>query len=219
MISTLRQLSINEIKSLFWDSRHGVAAPSPEPYALVESTSSAARRRNRTQPSVTTSSSGGVLLPRRIPELSIVEPQQEVTRLDDIESLQLLEHVDSYALHLPSFPEFSPDLERLEEEDSANDASIAEVPHTQNLSEAFGWYIQNGGALLVFAASLTTALLLIFVGQTGVGPAFTTAGWVLAGGSLLTITIKTCVSERPKKSRKNGDVALTRLTREGRRRR
>ncbi|MCJ1436417.1 hypothetical protein MMC27_005796 [Xylographa pallens] len=226
LVSTLRELSIHEINSLLWDSLSGVAAPLPEPDAVVESTSSAARRRNRTQPSVTTSSSGGVLLPHRSPEVSIAENQQEVTRLNDNWGLRKPEHVGYYASHLPSNPYGSSEvpsrilsnLRRLEEEFNADDAFIAEVPHTSNLYEACGWYIQNGGALLVIAASLSTALLLIFVWQAGIGPAFTTAGWVLAGGSLLTVTLKTCISERPKRSRRNGDVALSHLTQEGRRR-
>ena len=134
----------------------------------------------------------------------------------------MLDHVGSYASHLPSVPEVTSqiysDLRQIEEEDNADDASIAEVPPPRYLYEACGWYIQNGGALLVFIVSLGTALLLILVGQTGIGPAFTTAGWVLAGGSLLTITLKTCISERPKRSRRNRDIALSPRTQEGRRR-
>ena len=110
------------------------------------------------------------------------------------------------------------ELKTLEEEASDDNTSVAEVPHPPILHEAWAWYIQNGGALLVFAASLTTALLLILVGQTGIGPAFTAAGWVLAGGTLLTVTVKACVSERPKKKSRGRDVALSRLSREGRRR-
>ena len=104
------------------------------------------------------------------------------------------------------------------EEYSVDDVSTTKIADTPRRTEALGWYIQNGGALLVFTASLATALVLIFVEQVGIGPAFTAAGWVLAGGSLLTITVKTCISERPKKSRVDRDVALESLTHEGRRR-
>jgi len=201
---------------------HDVPAPSPKSKTAVDSVSSGARRRNKKESSVSTSSSGGVLLPRDIEELSIVEAQPDATRINDILSLERTwRSGDLFEQYPPTTPwaqaQSLLDLRRLEE-DSADEAPTADSLHTSSLAKACGWYIQNGGALLVLAMSLVTALLLIHVGQTGVGPAFTTAGWVLAGGSLLTITIKACISERPKKKKRDGDTALDRLTQEGRRR-
>ncbi|MCJ1404883.1 hypothetical protein MMC11_008109 [Xylographa trunciseda] len=225
-ILTCRQLSRNEINSLLRDVRSGVSVPSPKPHAVVGSISSGARRRNRKLPSASTSSSGGVLLPHGSPELPVVELWGGDIHLDVIEDLQLLNPTIYDGAQLPSISrsqnqnqnqdQVIVDLSRLEEEYLAAEAPSVKIPHTSNLTEACGWYIQNGGALLVFAASLSTALLLMLVGQIGIGPAFTAAGWVLAGGSLLTITLKTCISERPTKSRRDEDVRLSRLTHEGR---
>ncbi|MCJ1387943.1 hypothetical protein MMC18_000786 [Xylographa bjoerkii] len=226
IISTLSHLSKNEVHSLLVRSHFRATAPSPKLKALVESILSGARRRSRKQPSFSTSSSGGVLLPHGIPEPSVVAAELNVMPLDDSddsESHRRFTDVGSFANHRPytapvheSFPQIL-NLESLQE-DSVDNVSTVEVPHPPSLKDALGWYIHNGGALLVFSASLATALMLIFVGQTGIGPAFTTAGWVLAGGSLLTITLKTCITERPKKSRRGGDIALSRLPHEGRRR-
>ncbi|MCJ1471417.1 hypothetical protein MMC13_000056 [Lambiella insularis] len=196
-----------------------------EQQASVISVSSGTRRRRTKQATPSTSSSGGVLLPRYFTDVGLAKTQ--ACRLEStFEEIDSLIESEEAREHHPVDNQLYRSLEEAisrsyadgfgEQAGEDNAETTTEMLRYSRL-KVWAWYIHNGGALVVFAASLLTALLLIIVGQTGIGPAFTAAGWVLAGGTLLTLTVKTCVEERPKRNEDAEEMALRPLRRDGRR--
>ncbi|MCJ1379416.1 hypothetical protein MMC17_002517 [Xylographa soralifera] len=77
--------------------------------------------------------------------------------------------------------------------------AVSSVPKISkpSLSELWEWYVRTGSGFLIFLASLTTALVMITFAKTDVSAAFTVASWILAGGTLLSVTVKAYFCERP----------------------
>ncbi|MCJ1389368.1 hypothetical protein MMC18_002225 [Xylographa bjoerkii] len=77
--------------------------------------------------------------------------------------------------------------------------AVSSIPKTSkpSLSELWEWYISTGFGILIFLASLITALVMITVAKIDVSTAFTVASWILAGGTLLSVTVKAYIWERP----------------------
>ena len=78
--------------------------------------------------------------------------------------------------------------------------AMSSIPKSSkpSLGELWEWYISTGSRFLIFLASLTTAIVMITFAKADVSTAFTVASWVLAGGTLLSVTVKAYSWERPK---------------------
>lgn len=202
----------------------------------VESMSSGAHRRKKNPSSISTSTSGGVALPRHVAVDDLAEPcatlswdpreEREWVRRNihdyrlgpyyepsDVQRKWSPQLLSPYPIEHLLSPSLEEAIQRLRPETSSvqtadDHANTAEETRGNNLQDIWVWYIDAGGALIVFAASFMTALLLITVGQTGIGPAFTTAGWVLAARTLLILMAKTYMGVRLKRDEGVEEIAL-----------
>ena len=70
-------------------------------------------------------------------------------------------------------------------------------PSRPSLADIWEWYWRNGSGTLTLMASLSTALILIFILKKDLDTAFTVASWILVAGTMLAVTVKGWLWERP----------------------
>lgn len=79
-----------------------------------------------------------------------------------------------------------------------------ETKNGPSLFELWNWYLQTGLGAFTVITSMVTAVILIVGAKADMGTAFQVASWVLAAGTLIAVTVKICLSKRPKRREVRG---------------
>lgn len=140
----------------------------------------------------------------RLPDLENSIPEVHIsTNEQDLELMELetSPHVSNPTLTPEDLPptQPQPDIQDLiinitPAASVDNDSQDASTP---SLAEIWDWYLRTGFGVLTLSASLITALMLIVGAKKDLSTAFTVASWVLVAGTMLAVTMKTCLWERP----------------------